>query len=88
MRTRLDGSDPTILLTGIENPNGVAIADGYTFVIDSRYKTREANGKVDPVMYRSTPGNNEWSSWSLKPMMTVTIVVLFNVAYLYNNLIK
>jgi sugar lactone lactonase YvrE len=43
VRSNLDGTNPTVIKTGLFNPNGLALAGDSLYVVDSNYKTRVAN---------------------------------------------
>ena len=65
MRTQLDGTSPTVIKMGLNNPNGIAIIGNKIYVTDSNYKTRvPANARtgVDGSIY--SMNLNDGSGWT------------------------
>jgi len=64
VRTRLDGSMPTVLKSGLDNPNGIAVTAGKIYVTDSRYKTRippNARPGKDGSLYSMHLNGSGWT---------------------------
>lgn len=47
-RTELDGTEPELVQSGLDNPNGVVISNGVIYVIDSHAKTHDVNNPNYP----------------------------------------
>lgn len=65
VRTQLDGSNPTVIKKdGLNNPNGIAIANNTIYVTDSHYKTRvPANARTsqDGSLYSMNLNGGGWT---------------------------
>jgi len=64
MRTHLDGSSQTVIKTGLNNPNGIAIIGSTIYVTDSNYKTRSppnARTAEDGSLYSMTSTGASWT---------------------------
>jgi len=64
VRTRLDGSSPTVIKSGLNNPNGIAIIGSKIYVTDSNYKTRippNARTVKDGSLYSMTLTGGSWT---------------------------
>jgi len=64
VRTRLDGSSPTVIKSGLNNPNGIAIIGSRIYVTDSNYKTRippNARTAKDGSLYSMTLTGGSWT---------------------------
>jgi len=64
VRTRLDGSSPTVIKSGLNNPNGIAIIGSKIYVTDSNYKTRippNARTAKDGSLYSMTSNGGGWT---------------------------
>ena len=64
VRTRLDGSDPTVIKSGLDNPNGIAVTASKIYVTDSHYKTRippNARTGKDGSLYSMNLNGSGWT---------------------------
>ena len=64
VKTRLDGSSPTVIKTGLNNPNGIAIIGSTIYVTDSNYKTRSppnTRTAVDGSLFSMTLDGASWT---------------------------
>jgi len=62
VRTRLDGSSPTVLKTGLNNPNGIAVVGSKIYVTDSNYRTRTGDRTViDGSLYSMNLDGTGWT---------------------------
>jgi len=63
VRTRLDGSNPTVIKKDLNNPNGIAVTGSKIYVTDSNYKTRfppSARSAVDGSLYSMNLDGTNW----------------------------
>ena len=64
VRTRLDGSSPTLIKKDLNNPNGIAVVGGKIYVTDSNYRTRvpaSARTSMDGSLYSMNPDGSGWT---------------------------
>ena len=62
VRTRLDGSSPTVIKTELNNPGGVAVVGSMVYVIESHYRTRiPPNARINGSLYSM---NSDGSGWT------------------------
>ncbi|KAI0213066.1 hypothetical protein LSAT2_001943 [Lamellibrachia satsuma] len=61
VRTNLDGTEPSVVLQNMDNPNGLAVGpDGKLYVVDSHDKTnRGTREKKDAALYESKTDGQE-----------------------------
>jgi len=64
VRTRLDGSSPTVIKTGLNNPGSVAVVGSTVYVTESHYRTRippNARTSINGSLYSM---NSDGSGWT------------------------
>jgi len=64
VRTRLDGSSPTLIKKDLNNPNGIAVVGRKIYVTDSNYRTRvpaSARHSMDGSLYSMNPDGSGWT---------------------------
>jgi len=64
VRTRLDGTSPTVIRMGMSNPNGIAVLGNKIYVTDSNYKTRvprNARTSQDGSLYSMNLDGSGWT---------------------------
>ncbi|KAI0212701.1 hypothetical protein LSAT2_002356 [Lamellibrachia satsuma] len=78
VRTNLNGTEPSVLLQNMDNPNGLAVgpADGKLYVVDSHDKTnRGTREKKDAALYESKTDGQE-----IKEVSGVSLELPFGLA--------
>jgi len=84
VRTRLDGTSPTVVMIGLNNPNGIAIIGSKIYVTESNYKTRvppNARRAVDGSLYSMDLNGGDWTDL-LTTTATKLKVCYFLLTYL------
>ena len=84
VRTRLDGTSPTVVMIGLNNPNGIAIIGSKIYVTESNYKTRvppNARRAVDGSLYSMDLTGGAWTDL-LTTTATKLKVCYFLLTYL------